>query len=531
MNAKTILVFMFMIGVLGLIAIYLGQRQTEKTIIIERIEPAPATPQAPVAAPVPQQASFRIEPQPKAPVPAVPAPPKGLQLQATSIVFKQPPPACIKIQEKIRVAQQVIDQLTVAVAAAKRTALQRVIQSPDYLALKAQLGEKKQAKDEVVSTLQKDKLAGIDTDQDASNVQTATADWITLSGQLTKMREDAVANDPTATEKQQDILATKTDMADLQKQLNNYITHEIVPLCNDAICWVDNIHLDPDTWTIHVDLTPLRQRNPQQAADDAFNCVGIVLETLHKSPFTWQTIQFKVFDTSKNVEFQLTYDHSDIAKTNFELAHETGLLYPPLAQQSLKVGTEGDLLDVTIGQIIDNQNMLVYLWDDIDETMPVWVRGVDTTNHVDHSNVDIDVPLAVVGTIRYETSNGSNTVFLLEPTGFKQNLVIGTYFDNGRLIDMAQKIWLNNSIDQLQGRAPIPDSYLPQPGMEPPKLINTLKIGGYKRDDGSRCQLVELTSPHPVHAAAPDIPIVRAPPMPTGITANNPMIVSRPPPP
>ena len=282
-------------------------------------------------------------------------------------------------------------------------------------------------------------------------------------------------------------------------------------------------------------MTPVNQANPGAMADAALNNVGTILESLSKSPFTWQGIRFRVCgETNSAVQYQLTYTRNTTANVNFERIHVNSLLYRPIHTANLHAGSRGILLNVKIINIIDANNMIVWLDEsdnNIDDIVrPVWVRGINTTGRVDFSNCDIVTPLEVTGTIRYKTAAGtSKAIYMLEPTGFKQNVVVGDYFDNNRLLTLAENIWLNPGIDHLQGRQPLPDFYVRQPGMAAPEYFNTLQVGGYSRADGSICPLTVVHSPHPVRVAEPGAPATKARPLPGPYTNTNPMITNSPP--
>jgi hypothetical protein len=201
----------------------------------------------------------------------------------------------------------------------------------------------------------------------------------------------------------------------------------------------------------------------------------------------------------------------------------------------MRIGASGILIDVRIINIIDDDNMIVRL-DESDDNIedvvrPVWIRGVDTTGKVDASCCDIPIPLVVTKTVRYLTTGGSyKTIFVLEPRVFTQNVLFGDYYDNNKLVAMAQDVWLNSAIDHLQGRRALPDSYVRRPGAKPPEFFNTLQIGGYARSDGSTCPLTVVHTPHLVMAAAPDPPVNRTPAIPSGYRSSNPLIANSPPP-
>ena len=78
-----------------------------------------------------------------------------------------------------------------------------------------------------------------------------------------------------------------------------------------------------------------------------------------------------------------------------------------------------------ITQIIDEKNMLAdfygkgypgYWRGGLANPKTIWLKGTDTSNHVDGSKIKIVIPLKITGTKTYPTAMGStNTVFVLEP--------------------------------------------------------------------------------------------------------------------
>jgi hypothetical protein len=282
-------------------------------------------------------------------------------------------------------------------------------------------------------------------------------------------------------------------------------------------------------------MTPAPQQKPGAMADAALNNVGTVLETLSQSPFPWNRIQFRVFgQAGAAVQYQLTYARDEISALDFERIHINSLRYPPLHPADLRVGITGILLDVKIIDIVDENNMIVWLDESNsgidDDDRPAWIRGISTLGKVDDTNCDILTPLMVTKTVRYRTAGGaSKTVYMLEPTGSDQNLVVGDYYSNEKLIALAQNIWLNSSIDRFQGRPAIADSYISRPGFKPPALVNTLQIGGYVREDGTACPLTVVHTPHLAEAAEPNTPENRTGPIPAGYRSDNPLVTSSPP--
>ena len=78
-------------------------------------------------------------------------------------------------------------------------------------------------------------------------------------------------------------------------------------------------------------------------------------------------------------------------------------------------------------QIIDEQNAIVdFCWTFIPPADgkdygslyrcdTVWVKGISTTNLVDGGRIKTDKPLKITGTKTYDTADGTNTIFLIEP--------------------------------------------------------------------------------------------------------------------
>ena len=438
--------------------------------------------------------------------------------------------------KRLRIALEAAIQTEKDLAAARQAAIDNLHQSPDYLAMKADLEAKKKTKDDALGALRQDNMAGNDTDQDTANVRAASLAWAAQAGVVTNTEEATVAADPIVVRKIQDLKDLNVEIDDQQRQLEKYIYREIVSVCDRTYCQINDVRLDTGKWNIQVDMAPMSQDKPGAMADAALNNVGTVLETLSKSPFPWNNIQFRIFGEETNaVEYQLSYSHSDTADVKFEWLHMSSNRYSPLHSADLRIGASGILIDVGIINIVDDNNMIVRLdesGNNIDDIVrPVWIRGVDTTGKVDASCCDIPIPLVVTKTVRYLTAGGSyKTVFVLEPRGFNQNVLFGDYYDNNKLVAMAQDVWLNSAIDHLQGRRALPDSYIRQPGTKPPELVNTLQIGGYARGDGSACPLTLVHTPHLVMAAEPDPPANRTPALPAGYRSSNPLIANSPPP-
>jgi hypothetical protein len=523
-----ILAFLALLGSVVAVCLYINQKPQviERTIVVEKEAPTPA-PQPPLPKPAPVVRPSQV----------VQAPVEPLQLPEVVVVANPPVPACVAMTKRLRIALEAGIQTEKDLAAARRAAIDNLHQSPDYLAMKADQEAKKKAKDEALSALARDNSAGNDTDQDTANVRAASLAWAAQAGVLTNMEEATVATDRTANQKIQDLKDINVEINDQQKQLEQYIYREIVSVCDRTLCQINDVKLDTDKWNIQIDMVPVNQDKPGAMADAALNNIGTVLETLGKSPFPWNAIQFRVFGEETNaVEYQISYSHSDIADVNFERLHMSSMRYSPLHTAGLRIGASGILIDARIINVVDENNMIVWLDEsdsNIDDIVrPVWIRGIDTTGKVDESCCDIAIPLVVTKTVRYLTAEGSyKTVFLLEPHGLNQNALFGDYYDNNKLVAMARDVWLNSDIDHLQGRLALPDSYIRQPGTKRPELVNTLQIGGYARGDGSTCPLTLVHTPHLVEAAEPNPPTNRTPALPAAYRNSNPMIANSPPPP
>ena len=521
-----VLGFLVLLGVAVAVGIYFNTPKViVRTVVVQAPPPAPVPPP-----PVP------VVTQPKAEVrTAVEPPAPPAELPKAVVVYTPPTPECVVIQKRLLIALEAAIQTETDLVSAKKAALDALRQSSDYQVLKADLEQKKKAKDDALSALRQDNAAGNDTDQDNANVQAASLAWATQIGVINGLENETVANDQTVMRKVQDLKDIRNEILSEQINLADYIKREINSVCDHSECQINAVKFDADKWTIDVDMTPVTRESSGAMADAALTDIGTVLETLSKSPFMWQKIRFKVFgQTGDAVEYQLTYARNALIDTDFELLHAVNLLYHPIHTADLRIGAEGILFDVKIMNIIDESNMIVWLDESVenidDLVRPVWIRGLDTTGKVDESNLDILTPLKVTGTIQYTTATGaSKTVFLLEPAGFKENIVIGDYYDNTKLISLAQNVWLNSAIDRLQGRRAIPDFYIRQPGMTAPELVNTLQVGGYTRSDGSICPETLVHTPHPVWASQPDPPINRTPSLPSRYDNSNPMILDHPP--
>jgi len=400
LGAGEILGFLILLAIGIAVALYLNQKPT---VVVKNVIVQPNVPAAPIQEAAP--------PAPAEPVVVKAAPPAEISLPIERIVVAPTVRACVAIEKKLRIAQDAAVQIRANIAAAKQAALTALYQSPDYLAAKADKADKKEAKQAVADTLQKDRTTGADTDHDLADMQATSAAWVVSSGTLAKMEDDAIASDDQVNQQIQNLKDIKIQIAALQKQLGNYIAAEIHSVCKHSDCRIDNVSLDANDWMIYVEMTPDDQSNPGAMADAALHDIGAILETLTRTPFNWNTARFTVYNKS------------------------------------------------------------------------------DTTRH------------------------------LLEANTSK---LMGDYFDDPKLISLAENIWLNPHIDQLQGRPPVPDSIIQRPGVPLPELFNTLAIGGYTRTDGSACPITLVHSPHTVEFARPDPPLNKTPSLPSPILNHTP---------
>jgi len=523
-----VLAFLALLGSVVAVCLFINQKPQviERTIVVQNEVPAPA-PQPPTPKPVPA-----AKPPPR----VVQAPVEPLELPEVVVAANPPVPACVGMTKRLQIALEAAIQTEKDLARARQAAIDNLHQSSEYLEMKADLEAKKKAKDDALSALRLDDTAGNDTDQDSANVRAASLAWAAQVGALTKMEEDAVATDPTVNRKLRDLKDMDVEIADQHRQLEQYIYREIVSVSDRTLCQINDVQLDTNKWDIQVDMTPVNQDKPGAMADAALNNIGTVLETLSDSPFLWNAIRFRIFGEETNaVEYQISYSHSEIADVNFERLHMSSERYSPLHAADLRVGASGILIDAKIINVVDDNNMIVWLDEsdtDVNDVLrAAWIRGIDTAGKVDESCCDIPIPLVVTKTVRYLTVGGNyKTVFMLEPRAFNQNVLFGDYYDNKKLVAMAEDVWLNSSIDHLQGRQAVPDFYIRQPGAKPPEFVNTLEIGGYARGDGSTCPLTVVHTPHLVVAAEPDAPINRTPGLPSPYRNTNPLIANSPPP-
>src|SRR5579872_6694977 len=128
-----VLLFLVVLGLGMVIFICVNQKPTvvERTIVIEKEAPAPPPPvvkPAPVEAA--QPASVKMPPEPT------------VQLPETVVIITPPEPACIAMEKKLRIAQQVAIQVNKDIAAARQAALKQFRHSSDYLSMMADLEQK-----------------------------------------------------------------------------------------------------------------------------------------------------------------------------------------------------------------------------------------------------------------------------------------------------------------------------------------------------------------------------------------------------
>ncbi len=495
----------FLVLIAGAVAVVLYFNQ-KPAVIVRTVVVQPA--QTPVAAPPIAAAPPPTPVETAAPVKQ----PEEISLPPTTIVVKPTEPACMAIEKKLRIAQDAARQTIANIAAARERALDELHGSPDYRAAIDEADARKKARQQVAERLESDRSAGADSDHDTADLRATSAAWVESQASLNKMEQDAVANDRQVVEQTQNLKEIRRQIADLQQQLGNYIGAEIHSVCRDERCTIARVSLDASTWAISADLVPAARPDAGAMADEAMQDIATILETLTQTPFTWKSAQFTVYDrigSGRQAEFSALYHKSQISSEDFQTVHINHFQYPMLEAEHLRVGQTGIVLVMEVVQVIDHSNMLARL----SPNLPlVWISGLDTSGRVDHSIIDIDVPMKVSGTKTYATlDGGSNTIFVLEPESQQR---FGDYYDDQKMVDLASRIWLNPRIDQMQGGPAVPDAIVPQPGQPLPTLYNTLKIGGYTREDGSACPITLVRTLHAVHFAQADAPQNKTPSLP-----------------
>jgi hypothetical protein len=291
-----------------MICVYLNQ----KPKVIERIVEAPP----PAPAPVVQEAPPPPPPKIEAPPPPPPAP-----KPVVVVAPPPPPPECVIIEAKLRESQQAAAQTIADINAEKESAIQQLHQSQDYLAAKQDVVDKKKAKDDATAALEKDNDTNTDLDKGTADLKDASTAWIAATGALAKMENDALALDDAMGQKLQSLRETNQKIADLRKQMGEYVSREIVKVSNVADCPIESVTMDGKQWAIDAALVPADRPNPAAMADAAMYNVGAALEkVMHKAPFGWQIARFTVygqFHKQKVVQFQLTYLRDAVDQADF----------------------------------------------------------------------------------------------------------------------------------------------------------------------------------------------------------------------
>ena len=226
-----LLAFLVLLGAGVMICVYLNQ----KPKVIERIVEAPP----PAPAPVVQEAPPPPPPKIEAPPPPPPAP-----KPVVVVAPPPPPPECVIIEAKLRESQQAAAQTIADINAEKESAIQQLHQSQDYLAAKQDVVDKKKAKDDATAALEKDNDTNTDLDKGTADLKDASTAWIAATGALAKMENDALALDDAMGQKLQSLRETNQKIADLRKQMGEYVSREIVKVSNVADCPIESVTMD-----------------------------------------------------------------------------------------------------------------------------------------------------------------------------------------------------------------------------------------------------------------------------------------------
>jgi hypothetical protein len=281
-------------------------------VIIHDQTPAPIQQQAPAPVIVPPTA----KPPPPAPVVA-PARP------VVAIPVPPPLPEAQILEGQLHDAHAAADQATADLDAAKASAMQKIHNSPDYIAARTDLEMKKTAKDAAVEKLRNDDRNGEadNIDQDTENVRTTAADWLAASQQFHSLENQNVDADPGVVQKQQAYKDSLAVVADLQNRLTTDIQKRVTAAATDDQCAVQSFTYDVAAGTILAVMSPSQSLAPGESADRAIMQIGHILEkALHDAPFTWTTAVFRVYSIyngSKAIEFQATYSRPAVDGANF----------------------------------------------------------------------------------------------------------------------------------------------------------------------------------------------------------------------
>ena len=277
------------------------------------VQNAPAVP-APEAAPAPAPAQVDA--------PSAPAPAPEARLGLVALPHPPPPiPQCKIVERQLLVALEAASLAQADVDAARKTCLDELRGSREYLDARADAQARTRAKDAAQEKLRQDNQAGADTDQDEKDLSSASQDWIAAAAKLTAMENDAIAADSTVTAKQKIVAATSADSQRLRQKLGDLVTAAIVQCVEGEDYTIKAVTLDTATWTINSEMASRKHAEAGVMADAAMRGIGKVLErAMCNASFTWETAKFTVFADYKGrqaVEFQARYRRSAVDKARF----------------------------------------------------------------------------------------------------------------------------------------------------------------------------------------------------------------------
>ncbi len=272
-------------------------------------------PVAPPAAPV----------APVRPVMATP-PPAAAQSELSVATLPHAPPAmpeCKKLEEELRIAREANAAAQVDLEAARKQSVERLHGSADYLQAKADADAKRQQKDVAVQKLHEDDRAGLDINQDQTDLDSASKEWIAAAAKLTQVENDWMASDSAVAEKQRIVAGTSADQQRVEDQLCGEIRKAVLRCADGDGCAVQAVRLDSAREIVTVELTPTPQDDTGAMADAALRQIGQVLEfTMYKSAFDWNAVLFPVlvdYHGKQAVEFQAEYLRQDVDEANFSV--------------------------------------------------------------------------------------------------------------------------------------------------------------------------------------------------------------------
>jgi len=277
------------------------------------VQNAPAVP-APEAAPAPAPAQVDA--------PSAPAPAPEARLGLVALPHPPPPiPQCKIVERQLLVALEAASLAQADVDAARKTCLDELRGSREYLDARADAQARTRAKDAAQEKLRQDNQAGADTDQDEKDLSSASQDWIAAAAKLTAMENDAIAADSTVTAKQKIVAATSADSQRLRQKLGDLVTAAIVQCVEGEDYTIRAVTLDTATSTINSEMASKQHADAGMMADAAMRGIGKILEgAMCKAPFTWETAKFTVYADYKGrqaVEFQARYRRSAVDRAGF----------------------------------------------------------------------------------------------------------------------------------------------------------------------------------------------------------------------